>query len=191
MLYWEQVPGFFDFHEVYDEAVATAPSNAVLVEVGTLFGRSALYMAEQIKKAQRFDISFYCVDRWDLWPDIIWHEDTAYSAVIREHGSLFQAFAYFLEQSGLTQFVKILRMTSLQAAEVMYGRGANFVFIDADHRYENCKADIMAWKEVIKSRYHGTIAGHDYQLFPDVAKAAKEVFGVVHERPPNSWSVYL
>jgi predicted O-methyltransferase YrrM len=37
----------------------------------------------------------------------------------------------------------------------------DFVFLDADHSYEGCKADIAAWAPKIKPG--GWLGGHDYE----------------------------
>lgn len=54
----------------------------------------------------------------------------------------------------------ILRMHSSRAAEKVDDASLDFVFIDADHSYEGCKADIEAWAPKVKSG--GYLCGHDY-----------------------------
>jgi len=52
----------------------------------------------------------------------------------------------------------------------------DFVFIDADHRYEAVKQDIEAW--LPKIRTGGILAGHDYSAHhPGVKQAVQERFG--------------
>ena len=48
----------------------------------------------------------------------------------------------------------------------------DFVFIDADHRYESVKADIRAW--VPKLRPGGMLSGHDID-YPSVLRAVSEL----------------
>ncbi len=48
----------------------------------------------------------------------------------------------------------------------------DFVYIDAEHTYEACKADIAAWYPLI--RLGGVLSGHDYGGFPGVTRAVDE-----------------
>ena len=55
---WEDVPGWCDFDDIYEEAVQEFSSGSHFVEIGTFFGRSALSMAAKIRdsgKQIRFD----------------------------------------------------------------------------------------------------------------------------------------
>jgi hypothetical protein len=54
----------------------------------------------------------------------------------------------------------ILRMNSVQAAARVDDGSLDFVFIDADHSYEGCRADIEAWTPKVKPG--GYLCGHDY-----------------------------
>jgi hypothetical protein len=185
---WEHVLGFFDFQQVYDAAIDSAPMNAVFVEVGTLFGRSAIYMAEQIA-LKRPDISFFVVDTWVEWPDacstLIFGEGT-YKAEIDKHGSLFAAFANNVERSGYRSFIQVIRMDSARAAALFTGEVRPwFVFIDANHTYESCKRDIAAWHPTLDDA--GYLAGHDYEpQWPGVVKAVDEFYEKA-ARVGNSW----
>ena len=73
--------------------------------------------------------------------------------------------------------VTILHGPSVEMAKNVEDGSLDFVFIDADHRYEFAKADIGAWYP--KVRDGGTISGHDFGdlRFPGVEKAVKEIFG--------------
>jgi hypothetical protein len=83
----------------------------------------------------------------------------------------------------VTQFAgkraTIIRKTSLEAAKDVPDASLDFVFIDADHSYEACRADILAWTPKVKAG--GLICGHDYENpgWPDwgVKRAVLELFG--------------
>lgn len=170
--YWEDVPGFFDFQDVYTDAVNEAKNGDTLVEVGTLFGKSALFMAQRVKESGK-RLTFYVVDKWDEG-DIVYLDVTGNMCkdMIHQYGSMMGAFAYHLKQSGLREYIKVLRMDSAQAASLIAPdiRALSFVFIDADHSYEGCTRDLHAWELA------SVMAGHDYVAYPSVRKAVDDFF---------------
>jgi predicted O-methyltransferase YrrM len=191
---WQDVPGWFDFQDIYDHAVHEAREGDSLVEVGTFLGRSALYMAEKIKESGK-NLDFYVVDPWRRCEEIDWVFDPTRpeGAAIQAHGgSLFEAFAWYLEHSGLSDYIRVLRMRSEQAAKLFELNNLSFVFIDGSHIYENVVIDLDAWY----SRLCGgaLFAGHDYsQDWPGVVKAVDEFFEgyLPVQRWHNSWAVRI
>jgi predicted O-methyltransferase YrrM len=72
----------------------------------------------------------------------------------------------------------ILQMTSDMACKVLEGL-YDFIFIDGEHEYGQCKRDILNYRKFIKSG--GIIAGHNFETHaraahPGVAKAVIEIF---------------
>ena len=68
----------------------------------------------------------------------------------------------------------------------------DFVFIDADHRYEAVLADIAAWRPHV--RPGGWLMGHDYnrEAHPGVVQAVDECFAGRIETDKNRvWAVRL
>lgn len=55
---------------------------------------------------------------------------------------------------------KVCRMRTVEAALLVPDKHFDYVFIDADHSYEGCMADIVAWKSKVKPG--GWLCGHDY-----------------------------
>ena len=79
--------------------------------------------------------------------------------------------------SKLVQFSnrsKFYRMATTEAAKHISDGQLDFVFIDADHRYQSVLADIKTWSP--KVRVGGHITGHDCN-HTDVKRALIEVFG--------------
>lgn len=56
----------------------------------------------------------------------------------------------------------ILPMESLQAVSLLQDNILDWVFIDGDHSYESCYADILHWSK--KVRRGGIVGGHDYYM---------------------------
>lgn len=60
----------------------------------------------------------------------------------------------------------------------------DLVFIDADHSYNGCKGDILAYTPKVKSS--GILAGHDID-YPGVNRAVNELVGSYEVGPNNVW----
>lgn len=173
-LQWSDIPGYFDFADIYSEAVASAPDDSVLVEVGTLWGRSAVYMAQEIQKSGK-RLQFYVVDQWRPYIDHGYDVPNNFPEVMQQHGTIFQGFAHYLEASGLSEYIRILRMDSAEAAHLFLDLPPHFVFIDANHEYENCLRDIRAWDRHMAKG--SVIAGHDIS-WESVRSAVDCVYGM-------------
>jgi hypothetical protein len=76
----------------------------------------------------------------------------------------------------------VLYGDSVKMAKQVEDNFLDFVFIDADHRYESVIADLKAWVPKVKD-VEGIVCGHDYDhpRFPDVTEAVVEAFGENHE----------
>lgn len=146
--------------------------NPVGAEIGVFAGELSRRLL------QRSDLTLYLVDSWSA------KHDQRYADSGDFHANLSQAKQdYFCR---LTQQMvgfagsraKILRKDSVEAAKDIPDGSLDFVFIDADHSYEGCKADIEAWLPKVKPG--GFISGHDYEntAFPKfgVKRAVDERF---------------
>jgi uncharacterized Rossmann fold enzyme len=84
---------------------------------------------------------------------------------------------------------RILVKDSVEAAREIEDGSLDFVFIDANHTYEACKADVEAWLPKVKPT--GFIAGHDYENpgYPSwgVKRAVEEVLGPVEVGANYCW----
>lgn len=79
--------------------------------------------------------------------------------------------------------VAILRQSTVSAAAHVPDESLDFAFIDADHSYEGCLADIKAWSP--KIRPGGMLCGHDVN-WPTVRKAVVET-GPASKASDNVW----
>jgi predicted O-methyltransferase YrrM len=83
--------------------------------------------------------------------------------------------------------VSFFRMHSIDASRECHRLGHRFnsVFIDADHNYAECRADIEAWRTLLKP--NGLLCGHDYWTQDvGVMDAVNEVFQGRHQVVPGT-----
>jgi len=163
--FYEEIEGWFDFEELYREAVRRLPERGdrsryhpfTMVEVGVYKGRSLFFLAVEAENSGK-PIEVFAVDRFN-WP-----------------ATAMQDFARLRQAHGLTEHVHMVTSDSVTAARGFIDDVLDFVFLDAGHEYPDIEADIRAWWP--KVRKGGILAGHDYGHpdFPGVAQAVNEHF---------------
>jgi len=115
---------------------------------------------------------YWAIDQWKVWsehsPDMKqdWWDGC--------HRKVCQYSPWFYQ-------LKILRLTSLEAAKIFWPEFFDMVYIDANHGYQFVVNDIKAWLPLIKKG--GIIAGHDYdpthpRAKSEVKEAVNDFFGV-------------
>jgi len=154
------------------------------VEVGSWVGYTATLLLDEFP-----NLSLQCVDTFEGSPDDVTSEIKRRAAILKDDECIIQS----LFQKNTARFkgrVGAYAGTSKEAAEVLDG-GVDFVFIDAGHSYEDCKADIETW--LPKIREGGLLIGHDYgtDTFEGVQKAVDEAFGDRVHAEANVWWVDL
>lgn len=175
---WDQLPGWFDYQDLYDDIVYRAANFDIVVEVGVGFGRSIAYLASRsisvTKKLRIYGVD-PLVDDWDsdrpTWGAN--HRDWA-----RARGGPVNALVSGMHEHAPVELeaVNLLRCRSVQAARMFNDHSVFAVFVDGSHHYEDVAADIEAWE--CKIRPGGIFAGHDFtQSFPGVQRAINERWG--------------
>jgi len=154
------------------------------VEVGSWVGYTATLMLDAVP-----ELTLTCVDTFlGSASDITGELREAAGVVSGDPDIIWTLFGRNTERFG--ERCRVLRMGSLEAADQFEDRSLDFVFIDADHSYEGCKADIEAW--LPKLKLGGVICGHDYgEQFPGVVRAVDEIFGDIVETQSRVWFVDL
>lgn len=148
--FYQNIPGWFGFHDVYDRAVALlGRDGAHFVEVGCWEGRSAAYMGVGIVNSA-CKIRFDCVDTWEGSAE---HVDKA------ETDALFGKFRRNMAIFQDLVDVNIIRMDSMSAAAEYDDESLDFVFLDASHDFESVSEDIASWYPKVKA--NGVLAGDD------------------------------
>lgn len=141
-------------------------------------GRFTVYLCGMIH-----DMHMTCVDRWAPAEP----SDREFSETYSNwnHEANYQKFKDF----SVEQFpgrVKIMRTSTDEAVKMVADASLDFVFIDADHTYEGCLADIRNWTPKVRSG--GLICGHDLN-WPSVYKAVRET-GPASLAADNVWLRY-
>lgn len=146
--FYQHIPGWFDFEDVYKDMVEKSPTSAHFVEVGVHLGKSAAFMSVEIANSGR-DIKFDCVDPWDGRSE----NGNGYTNSIDQfHQNMLSVADYY----------NAVQAASPDVAATYQDQSLDFVWIDAIHLYDNIKADIEAWLPKIK--LGGYIGGHDYAV---------------------------
>lgn len=118
------------------------------VEVGVERGHySKVLLVENPK------LHLYCVDAW-----------AAYDGY-REHVPQERLDGFYLETDARLNSVApgrytLIREYSLKAAQSFEEESLDFVYLDANHTYDDVTADLEAWAP--KVRPGGIVSGHDY-----------------------------
>lgn len=161
--------GWFDFKEIYDEAILRYPKG-VFLEIGSWQGMSAAYMLEKSKEEQNY-ITFYCLDTFKGDPLNINEV-----RLVKELGRpLYDVFTENMNSLGFNENIDyhVINDQSELAHSSFPDAFFDFIFIDGGHEYNQVCRDIDGWLPKVKSG--GMLAGHDYNS-PGVERAVKERF---------------
>jgi len=181
---YEQIPGFFDFENIYRDAVQEFGPNAHFVEVGAWYGRSAAFMAVEIINSGKA-IKFEVIDTWEgTWPR---QGSESTDPNLLKYGTMYPNF--LMNVRPVWHALTPIKLPSLEAVKLYDDHSLDFVFIDAAHDYDNVRKDILAWKPKVKPG--GILAGHDYSPTdsPALVKAVNVTLGPVEFVPPTSWRI--
>lgn len=187
-------PNWFNYSDFY--LFVAEHDFKSFVEVGVFLGLSISFLATKIKHKK--DVMIYGVDLFDTWAgkDVVGlldeEKNLSDSDLLKTLGNFKYNFVKDrLKRIDCDNIVELIRQNSWEAAKNFANKSIDFVFIDADHRYESVKKDITSWLPKIKSG--GMIAGHDFQeqgVKDAVAEeAGKEVR--VFEQSPSCWYMYI
>ena len=165
----EEIPGWFDFQDIYKEQVDRVDDYAHFVEIGGYLGKSACFMAEQIR-TKRKNVFFEVIDPWD--------GATAMPQAPATHPgqpclptNFFPLFWQNVTERGLGPYITARKTTSQRYLETWADVSLDFVMIDGDHRYKAALADMVGYWPKVKPG--GVLAGHDVS-YPEVAGALNE-----------------
>lgn len=172
---WRDIPGCIldDSPSIVHERIIASIDKPVCLEVGVASGRGLACMAmlAEYKRGRT-----YGVDAFTGTPG----EAVPYPDDMQERCKKN------ISDCGLQAI--IIPEPSIQVATAFKDVALDYVFIDAAHDYENVKADIAAWRALVKPG--GWLAGHDYTNSEGVKRAVDEAFPHA-EKVGACWLVQL
>lgn len=160
--------------------------NPVVIEVGVNKG-----ILSQVLLGARKDLELHMVDSWRGEQDQPDHyKETKDRNAFRPQSDADRAKERVYNMAKkFNSRAFIYENSSVLAAEGFSDKFADIIFIDADHSYEGCKADIEAYTRVTRK----WIGGHDYRNpqpqfnFKGVDRAVEEAFGSVEVGKNVTW----
>ena len=155
---------WFTYPNFYSSVVRAFPSGSKFVEVGSWRGRSSCFLGVEIYNSGK-NIKLDCVDTWNGSEEHLGYE-------ILENDGLYKEFMSNIDP--ISNIINPVRMESLKAVDLYEDESLDLVFLDASHRYEDIKADILAWYPKVKKG--GIFSGHDYPTWTQVVRAVDEYF---------------
>ncbi len=137
--------------------ISSFPKRGIGAEVGAWKGDFSAQVLKQSKPKL-----LYLIDPWAHRDDPSYERAWYGGRVTGQAGmdAIYQSVLERFEKQARRGQVVILRKSSVEAAESLADRPLDWVYIDGDHTYEAVKADLEAFRRVI--RPGGVIAGDDY-----------------------------
>lgn len=155
----DHIPGGLWFPDAYDRILnyfTTLGRRAVMAEVGTCHGKSAIYLLSQARE-RGIDVELHCVDNFS-WSPV---------GLVGE--ALRLDWERNLNNAGVSALCHVA--PSPDAARLFLDDSLDAIWIDADHSYPAVAKDIAAWTP--KLRVGGIIGGDDFEM-DGVKKAVQE-----------------
>lgn len=155
---------WFNFQKFYSY-VASVEQYRTFVEVGVWKGHSISYLANLLRDR---NAKIYAVDLFEQS-----YQLPTYQTEVNVVDKLYEMN---LKATNTRHLITDIKEWSHKAASRFEDHSVDFVFLDADHEYQQVKRDITEW--LPKVRVGGIIAGHDYHDGgPGVILAVQETFG--------------
>lgn len=199
--YWTTIPGWFNFDDVYTQAVANSRDGDTLVEVGVFLGKSLCMLLQEVDRSG-LQLSVVGVDKFEI-------DDAYFGQVMMPWGELACEWkaregADVLYRRALDHISRcpdkahlrgLQRSESHVTPEGVEPGSCSLVYLDANHTYEHVLADLEAWYPMV--RPGGLLAGHDLNSKGHNCGVREAVTSFVANHPglsfepmgPNSWLI--
>lgn len=126
--------------------------NQYNLKTGVELGVAAARHSEYILRNTSIE-KLWSIDRWQHVEDY----DDLMNLSQEDHDQLYEFACSKLKIFGDRSLV--VRSDTTEASKLFKDHSLDFVYVDADHSYEGCKRDLLAW--IPKVKIGGFITGHD------------------------------
>jgi len=161
-----KIPGWFNMHEAYDQALDQCEDGDEILEIGSFMGRSTSYLATNIINSGK-KIHLYALDTF---------EGSSEHANLAIKGGFYQEFQnncqVFIDKGVVTPVKS--RSDDANTLKRFHNKSFQIIIIDGAHEYEPVMDDILNWWPKLKEG--GTMVGDDMSL-ASVQQAVKDTFG--------------
>lgn len=140
---------------------------SVMLEVGSYLGASACFLAAAASEIGG-EAKVHCIDTW---------QNQGMSEKLRDTWNAFQENTQLYSSVIITH-----RGLSVEVAKT-FKEKIDLLFVDGDHSYERCRADVLAWLPHLKTG--GILVMHDYGWAEGVQRVIREII-----QPQQSWKGY-
>ena len=186
----KSIQGWNSHSPVFDNLVNEVRP-AVIIEVGTWLGASAIHMARAVK-ALGLQTKIYCVDTWlgakEFWID--YKASSAWDLKLKNgYPQVYFDFLANVVEHGMQDVIIPVPNTSYIGSLIFkhYGITPDLVYIDGSHEYQDVKLDIHAYSALV--RPGGILFGDDIH-WPGVNQAVREVFSNTADVYENNFWIY-
>jgi len=117
-------------------------------EIGVKEGGFSLKLCKGIP-----NLELYCIDAWHRYLGSKERRDEVQEA----------RYNLCVERLAKPYGAELIRKLSLDAVKDFRDESLDFVFIDANHKFDYVMEDIIEWSKKVRKR--GIVSGHDYYVF--------------------------
>jgi len=169
------------------DVLRTLPKGSVGAEIGVMHGVFSRDILDIVQPK-----TLYLVDHWTSFREGGNSDEVRNSQDTNLHVAMCNVVSEVAQG-----VVRPLCTTSELAAPMIPDESLDWVYIDADHSYKNCRKDLDLW--VPKVKHGGIIAGHDFYVMDEPTRVARAVMEYMqefsyeplqvttHDRPKTFW----
>jgi predicted O-methyltransferase YrrM len=167
----KEIFGWFNFDDIYTNAVNKAENGSKFLEIGCFFGKSTEFLCRKIKESGK-NIEVYVID--------VFETDYPLYVEILQGRSMLDIFKNNLNEH--KDILKIFKGKSCDLHSQFENNFFEMIFIDGDHDYTTVKKDLISYYPKLKKG--GIFAGHDYLEDCGVEPAVNE-FSILNNLKVN------